>query len=103
MCSLRDAATDLGKQNLLVYGISLDDVASIAAFTKDQHLPFPLLSDVDGSVAHKFGVLMDGKPYAKRITFVIDDKGVVRLVDEKVDVTNHGKDLLAAIQKVRGS
>jgi len=103
MCSLRDAATDLGKQNVQAFGVSLDDVASIAAFRKDQHLSFPLLSDVDGSVARKFGVLMDGKPYAKRITFVLDDKGVVRLVDDKVDVANHGKDLLAAIQKLRGS
>jgi peroxiredoxin Q/BCP len=103
MCSLRDAATDFDKQNVLAYGVSLDDVASIAAFAKDQHLSFPLLSDADGSVAKKFGVLtmMKSTLYAKRITFVIDDKGVVRLVDEKVDLANHGKDLLAAIQKLR--
>ncbi len=36
------------------------------------------------------------------VALVIDDKGVLRLVDEKVDVTNHGTDLLAAIAKLRG-
>ncbi len=102
MCSLRDAANQFAEKNVLAFGISLDDVASIAAFAKDQKLVFPLLSDPDGSVAQKYGVLMEGKPYAKRITFVIDDKGVLRLVDEKVDVTNHGTDLLAAIAKLRG-
>lgn len=102
MCSLRDAATEFQRQDLLCYGVSLDDVASVAAFAKEQRLPFPLLSDPDGSVAAKFGVLMAGRPFAKRVTFVIDDQGVVRLVDDKVDVVNHGSGLLAAIAKLRG-
>ncbi len=102
MCSLRDAATDFANHNVLAFGISLDDVAAIAAFAKDQHLTVPLLSDPDGSVAGKFDALMAGKPYARRVTFVLDDKGILRLIDDKVDVGKHGPDLLAAIQKLRG-
>jgi peroxiredoxin Q/BCP len=85
-----------------VYGISLDDVAAIAEFAKAQHLAFPLLSDPDGSVARKYGVLMEGRPMSKRVTFVIDDQGVLRHVDEKVDVNAHGKDLVALIGRLRG-
>jgi len=85
-----------------VYGMSLDDVASQAAFAKRQGLNFPLLSDPDGSAAGRLGVLMAGKPYANRITIVVDEKGVVRLVDAAVKPDGHGKDLVEAIRRLRG-
>ncbi|MGE3174824.1 MAG: peroxiredoxin [Planctomycetota bacterium] len=101
MCSLRDAAKDFEAVGARVYGISLDDVQSVAAFVKAQELSFPLLSDPDGSVARKFGVLMEGRPFARRVTFVIDGQGTVRLVDEDVDVTNHGSQLVERIRALR--
>ena len=74
---------------------------SQAAFAKKQELDFKLLSDPDGSAASKYGVLMKGRPYANRLTFVIDEKGTLRHVDDKVDVRNHGSDLAALIRKLR--
>lgn len=102
MCSLRDAATDLAGAKIRVYGLSLDDVQSVAAFAAAQHLEFPLLSDPDGSVAAKYGVLMADRPFARRVTVVLDAEGVVRLVDDKVDVANHGRDVVALVQRLRG-
>jgi peroxiredoxin Q/BCP len=61
-----------------------------------------LLSDPDGSVARKYGVLAEGRPMARRVTFVIDEKGILRHVDEKVDVASHGKDLVELIRKLGG-
>lgn len=84
-----------------VYGISLDDVAASAAFAKDQKVQYALLSDPDGGVADKYGVRMENRPMAKRITFVIDEKGVLRAVDDKVSVRTHGGDLVALIEKLR--
>lgn len=81
--------------------MSLDDVASQAKFVKEQSLNFPLLSDPDGSAAGRLGVLMADKPYTNRITLVVDDKGVVRMVDTKVNVEAHGRDLVEAIQKLK--
>ena len=81
--------------------MSLDDVRSQAEFTKQQSLNFPLLSDPDASAAGRLGVLMEGKPYTNRITVVVDDKGVVRLVDTGVKVESHGKDLAEAIRKLK--
>lgn len=82
--------------------MSLDDVASQARFAKEQSLNFPLLSDPDGSASGRLGVLMADKPYTQRITVIVDDKGVVRLVETKVDVESHGKDLVEAIRKLKG-
>ncbi len=85
-----------------MFGISLDDVASQAAFAKSQELEYPLLSDPDGSVAAKYGVLMKGRPFARRVTFIIDAKGVIRAIDRKVDVKQHGDDLVELIGELRG-
>jgi peroxiredoxin Q/BCP len=84
-----------------VFGMSLDDVASQAKFVKAQSLNFPLLSDPDGSAAGRLGVLMADKPYTNRYTVVVDDKGVVRLVDTKVDVKTHGTALVEAIRRLK--
>jgi len=89
MCSLRDAGDQWKSRDVAVYGVSLDDVATLAAFAKDQELAFPLLSDTDGSLAGKYGVLMDRRPMAQRVTFVLDPKGVLRARVDRVDVRGH--------------
>jgi len=101
VCSLRDAAKEFEGAGIQVFGMSLDDVVSQAKFVKEQELNFPLLSDPDGSAAGRLGVLMADKPYTNRITVVVDDKGVVRMVDTGVKVDSHGKDLVAAILKMK--
>lgn len=101
MCALRDAAPEFKKHGVTVYGISTDDVKSQANFKKEQNLDFHLLSDPDGSVAKKFGVLRDGSKYASRVTFIMDEKGVVRHVTKKVDIRQHGDQVLALIEKLR--
>ncbi len=84
-----------------VLGMSLDDVKSQGQFTKEQNLNFPLLSDPDASASARLGVLMEGKPYTNRITIVVDDRGVVRLVDTGVKVESHGRDLVEAIRALK--
>ena len=88
MCSLRDAAKDLGAIKVNVIALSLDDVVTQKKFAGEQQLNFPLLSDSDASATAKYGVLMEGKPYANRVTFVIDPQGVVRLVREGFEASD---------------
>jgi peroxiredoxin Q/BCP len=102
VCSLRDSLKDLEAVGVAVAGISLDDVASQRSFHEAQKLNFPLLSDPDGSVAAKYAAMAEGKPYSARVTFVIDDKGVLRHADRKVSVESHGKDLAAVVRGLRG-
>ena len=83
-----------------IFGLSLDDVAAQAAFARAQKLKFPLLSDPDGSAAAKYGVL--GGAFARRVTFILDHEGILRHVDDEVDVTNHGDDLVAILEELDG-
>ena len=39
--------------------------------------------------------------YAKRVTFVLDDAGVLRHVAEEVNVKSHGEDLVTLIEELR--
>lgn len=102
VCSLRDAGEELAALGVDVYGISLDDVLDQAAFAEAQSLNFLLLSDPDGSVAAKYGVLPEKGRFTKRVTFLVDEKGVLRHVDESVQVGSHGGDLAALVKKLRG-
>ena len=102
MCALRDAAPKFGQNGVTVYGISLDDVKAQAKFKREQKLNFHLLSDPDGSTAAKYGVLMKGRPYARRVTFILDDKGIVRHITKKVNISAHGDQVLSMIAKLRG-
>jgi peroxiredoxin Q/BCP len=99
--SLRDSSAKLSELGVEVYGVSLDSVADQARFREQEQLSFPLLSDPDGSVAAKYGVLAAGKPYTQRVTFVIDEQGILRHVEENVSVDTHGADLAALVQKLR--
>ena len=102
MCSLRDAATDLQRVKARVLGISTDSVSAQAAFRKQHSLGYALLSDPDASVVQRYGVAWKGRPFARRVTFLIDERGVLRHVVRDVDVRNHGRDVAALIEKLRG-
>lgn len=82
-----------------MYGVSLDSVYDLSIFAEEQELNFRLLSDPDGSAAKKYGVL-DGK-YASRVTFVLDEKGILRHVETEVNVRSHGGDLVARVKGLR--
>ena len=101
MCSLRDAATELGEMGVRIYGASRDGVADLAAFHEKETLGFPLLSDPDGSLSGKYDVDFEGRPFARRVTFVLDSKGVVRERDEEVRVDQHGRDLVERIARLQ--
>lgn len=86
---------------MTVYGVSLDDVASQRAFHDAHELGFALLSDADGSAAAKLGAMSPRGAYARRVTFVIDPEGILRRIDEQVDVGAHGADLAAWIREAQ--
>jgi peroxiredoxin Q/BCP len=76
-CSYRDRAEDFGTLNATVVGISAQDVASHEDFISKNSLTVPLLADVDGEVAKRFGA-WGGPLKTKRAVIVIDEQGVVR-------------------------
>jgi peroxiredoxin Q/BCP len=73
--------------------VSLDTPEKNRAFAESLGTEQVLLSDPTGAVAKAYGVLALGGLYAKRITVYIDLGGVVRYIDEDVDVGSAGQDI----------
>jgi peroxiredoxin Q/BCP len=93
-------ATEFGKElatyrdaGVAVYGVSLDDVDSHAAFAGKHDIEFDLLADPDGEVADAFDVERRGDATA-RTTFVLVD-GAVHDVYTGVDPEGHARAVLA--------
>ena len=101
-CSFRDAFADYKKRNIKVLGVSLDSEASHKKFATKYKLPFTLLADPDHAIADAYGVYGQkkfmGRTYmgVKRMTFLIDEKGKVKKVFEKVKPEEHGQEVLDA-------
>jgi peroxiredoxin Q/BCP len=74
----RDNLSQFRELGAEVMGISTDDVAKQCLFAESKTLTFPLLADSSGSISRSFGVLGPGGSRDKRVTFVLDEEGVVR-------------------------
>ena len=99
-CNLRDNNDALAKAGYVILGISSDDEASHKSFKDKYTLPFSLLADTDKSINQKYGVWVeknrDGKKFmgTARTTFLIDEKGVVSNIIDKVDTKQHASQIL---------
>jgi thioredoxin-dependent peroxiredoxin len=99
-CSLRDNYKALQKAGYEVFGISTDDEKSHKKFIAKEKLPFTLLADPDKTVHNKFGAWVEKSMYGRkymgtaRITYIIDEKGIISEVIEKVDTKNHAAQIL---------
>ena len=100
-CNLRDNYAALQSQGYELLGVSADSEKRQANFKNKYEFPFPLLADEDHTVINAFGVWgpkkFMGKTYdgIHRMTFVVDEKGVVSNVIEKVKTKDHAAQLLA--------
>jgi thioredoxin-dependent peroxiredoxin len=85
-----------------IIGISPDDEESHKKFGEKMKVPFILLADTEKEVAKKFGVWgkkqFMGREYmgVNRSTFLVDEKGKILKVFEKVKPTGHAKEVLIA-------
>ncbi|UJR86083.1 peroxiredoxin [Sandaracinus amylolyticus] len=98
-CAFRDAWDRLQGTGAVVLGVSTDDVESHRRFHDEHQLPFELLADLDGRVAQQYGVPVQMGMTA-RMTFLIDDEGVVRHVWEDVDPGVHVDQVIAEIDEL---
>lgn len=99
-CNLRDNKDLLAKEGYEVLGVSTDDEASHRNFRTKYSLPFPLIADTDKSINQKYGVWVekerDGKKFfgTARTTFLIDEKGMITEVIDKVETKDHTNQIL---------
>jgi len=99
-CSLRDNLPLLSAENTVVLGVSVDNVDSHKAFKEKEKLNFTLLADTAKTVSKQYSGLNPATGFAKRVTFIIDKKGVIKKIFPKVDVNEHHKEILAALKEM---
>ena len=85
------AGIDSGRiptEDTAVFGVSMDSPAANAAFSEQNSLRFPLLSDMNHKMLTSYGILktysIENEDYqwALRANIVIDKQGTIRLIDE---------------------
>lgn len=102
-CNLRDNYKVLQKKGYEVLGVSTDDEKSHRKFIEKEKLPFRLLADTDKSLHSKYGTWVEKSMYGRkymgtaRVTFVINESGVIEEIIEKVDTKNHTDQILKGI------
>ena len=99
-CDLRDNFERFKANNYELLGVSADSQKAQLKFKDKYEFPFPLLADEDKSVINAFGVWgpkkFMGREYdgINRTTFVIDEKGIIEEVIEKVKTKEHASQIL---------
>ena len=102
-CSFRDNIKIVNKKNAVVIGVSKDDMKSHQKFKKKYDLPFTLLSDENLDMLKKYDVWKEKSMYGKkymgieRTTYIIDEKGNIQDVFNKVKVDGHTEEVLEKI------
>lgn len=102
-CDLRDNIKKLDKKNAVVIGVSPDDTKSHLKFKDKYDLPFTLLSDESKKMLEDYGVWQEKSMYGRkymgvvRTTFIIDEKGKIEKIFEKVKVERHVDEILASL------
>jgi thioredoxin-dependent peroxiredoxin len=94
-CNLRDNYDQFVKKGFAVVGVSPDSEKSHKGFAGKYSLPFPLIADTSTKIMNDYGVWGEKKMYGKsymgvlRTTFIIDEKGLIEKIIEKVDTADH--------------
>ena len=88
------------KEGAEVFGISSDSVESHKKFEVEHELPFRLLSDKDNKVREMFGAFGIGHSVG-RVTYVIDKKGVIRMVfSSQIQPKKHVEQSIAKVREM---
>jgi peroxiredoxin Q/BCP len=99
-CDLRDHYKELKDAGYVLLGVSADTEKKQKAFVDKFDFPFPLLADTEKAIIEAFGVWgpkkFMGKEYdgIHRITFILDENGIVERVIDKVKTKEHAAQIL---------
>jgi peroxiredoxin Q/BCP len=106
-CDFSDAAPDFSNLNAIIIGVSADSTAKHRNFIEKKDLSITLLSDESTTMLQDYGVWQLKKNYGKeymgivRSTFIIDPKGVIKAIWEKVKVKDHAKEVKEKLEELQ--
>ena len=99
-CNLRDHYKELKDAGYEILGVSKDTERKQKNFSNKYDFPYPLLADTDKKVIEAFGVWgpkkFMGREYdgIHRITFIVNEEGIVSKVIDKVKSKVHASQIL---------
>ena len=99
-CNLKDNYKTLQKNGYTILGISKDSPKSHQKFINKYDLPFDLIADEDQNIHMKYGTWIEKSMYGKnymgtaRWTFLIDEKGNIENIIQKVKTKEHTSQIL---------
>ena len=99
-CNLSDNYNNLLNKGYDVIGVSCDSTKRHQKFIEKHTLPFNLISDEDQKVVNDYGVWQlkkfMGREYMGivRTTFIINERGIIESIINKVDTKNHTNQIL---------
>ncbi len=102
-CTFRDQQEWFDARNTVILGVSPDSVSSHDLFKAKHDLPFHLISDPDHTIAKAYGVWREKTLFGKRYmgivrsTFVVDERGIIEAVFDRVKVRGHAERVLTEL------
>jgi len=99
-CDLRDNEEALKAKGYEIIGVSADSVRRQKNFATKNDLNYPLIADEERKIINAFGVWGRKKFMGRefdgihRTTFIINEKGIIENVIEKVKTKEHAKQIL---------
>ena len=106
-CSMRDGKSELEKMGFTILGVSPDSEKSHQNFITKHNLNFTLLADSDKTIAQAYGVWglkkFMGRTYEGilRTTFIIDERGFIEKIFDKVDTKNHFEQIVDSYKNTK--
>lgn len=100
----RDEFKKFKAKNYTIIGMSADPPAKQKKFAEKQEFQYPLLCDEEKNVLRAYHAWGKKKLYGreyegiKRISYLIDEKGVISKIYEKVKTKSHAQDILNDIE-----
>lgn len=99
-CQFKDKFQSFVDFETSIIGISKDSISSHLSFSQKFDLPFPLLSDEEGTVCEKYGVWAEKSMYGRsyfgivRSTVLINRTGFIEHIWSKVKIPGHADNVL---------
>ncbi|NTW64177.1 MAG: thioredoxin-dependent thiol peroxidase [Chlorobiaceae bacterium] len=104
-CAFRDNLPNFNNLDAEILGVSVDSVEKHKKFAEKYTLPFRLLVDDEKRIVQDYGVWglkkFMGKEYmgTNRVTYLIDEKGMIEKVWPKVSPAGHAEEILNYLQQ----
>lgn len=102
-CDFKENIKIFEKKETVVIGVSKDSIESHKKFKSKYELPFTLLSNESTEMLKEYGVWKEKSMYGRkymgieRTTFLIDEKGKITEIWDKVKVPGHIGEILNKI------